>query len=447
MNLDFSCFCDCWWRASAFGGKTAKVLWNHAVSTLTLAWLAVLALTLSVQKLAAQDISDIRVQHIPSAVLPPHVISFNNGVTFTEPDSVFQLSLRFRIQNLAQVQTRSVEDVSIDRVLWNVRRLRLRFSGFVADTSLTFLLQLSMSRNDLDWDNSEFPNIIRDAVIYWRPIPSLQLGFGLTKLPGNRQRVVSSSEMQMIDRSIVNAAFNVDRDFGFQAVYALLLGSSASSARIHARGALTTGDGRNTVVANPGLSYTGRIEVLPFGQFARNGDYVEGDIEREEAPKLSLAVGYSQNNNARRTGGQLGTQLFAERSMGTWLADALVKYRGFSLYAEYAARSVLRGESPITTDASGTQKFVYDGAGVNVQAGYFVAEQWELVGRYATIVPNASIYKVAQQQTHYTAGVNYYLNRHRIKVQTDITFESFHNKLTNAQTASWIGRFQVEFGI
>ncbi len=38
-------------------------------------------------------------------------------------------------------------------------------------------------------------NIIRDAAVTWRASPNLQLVAGQTKLPGNRQRTVSSGDL------------------------------------------------------------------------------------------------------------------------------------------------------------------------------------------------------------------------------------------------------------
>jgi hypothetical protein len=105
------------------------------------------------------------------------------------------------------------------------------------------------------------------------------------------------------------------------------------------------------------------------------------------------------------------------------------------------------GATPITSDATGAQRFVFDGSGVLVQAGYFVGKQVELVARYAQVTPRASIEAVAQQDTQYTVGANYYLNGHRVKVQADVSLGNLTNLRTQTTTRSWIARFQVELGI
>ncbi len=148
-----------------------------------------------------------------------------------------------------------------------VRRLRFKFEGFVYNPKLTYYIQLAFSRGDMDFNAAEgsvinnSPNVIRDAVIYYNPTKNLRLGFGQTKLPGNRQRVISSGDQQFADRSIVNATFNIDRDFGFFANY--------SGHFYNLRGAITSGEGRNSTASNAGLAYTGRVELLPLGKIYR----------------------------------------------------------------------------------------------------------------------------------------------------------------------------------
>jgi phosphate-selective porin OprO/OprP len=143
------------------------------------------------------------------------------GVGFVTSDSVFSLNFQFRMQNRAMYISKSDTDFAPEAFEFRVRRLRMKFTGFVYNPKLTYYIQLGFSRGDMDWrgpENNQInnsPNIIRDAIIYYKPTPRLQLGFGQTKIPGNRQRVVSSGDQQFFDRSIVNSRFTLDRDFGF----------------------------------------------------------------------------------------------------------------------------------------------------------------------------------------------------------------------------------------
>lgn len=69
---------------------------------------------------------------------------------------------------------------------------------------LQYYIQLGFSKSDLDLWGGSYAQPIRDAIIYFYPKPNLYFGFGQSKLPGNRERVVSSGNLQFADRSIAN---------------------------------------------------------------------------------------------------------------------------------------------------------------------------------------------------------------------------------------------------
>src|SRR5688572_14466692 len=212
-------------------------------------------------------------QQAPVASPSPY-FTFGKGLGIISPDSMYLLNIRFRMQNRVAFTTESGDDFTIDQVEARVRRLRLRFDGYVYSPKLTYLIQLSFTRGDMDYESLGFPNIVRDAFVQYAFTKSFSIGVGQTKLPGNRQRVNSSGDLQLVDRSLVNATFNIDRDFGIQVYY--------KRPKYVLRGAISSGEGRNISNSDNGLAYTGRVELLPFGQFTNGGDYFEGDLAREQ---------------------------------------------------------------------------------------------------------------------------------------------------------------------
>lgn len=375
------------------------------------------------------------------------LITFKRGIGLVTPDSTFSINFRFRMQNRAIYTSTSESNLTPAEFEARVRRLRLRFNGFMYNPTLTYSIQLSFSRGDMDWsgpDNSASntsPNVVRDAAITYRPNRHFSFVFGQTKLPGNRQRVISSGEQQFMERSIVNATFTLDRDFGFQTVYANTLAGMA----YQLKGAISTGEGRNVNLTDRGLMYTGRIEILPFGPFTNEGDYFEGDLEREPTPKLSLAGGYGYNENAVRSGGQLGKDLFESRDLKSVILDGLFKYQGWALSAEYLSRDT---ENPLTAKGVDSSRYVYIGHGTNVQLSYYFKNKIEVVGRYAVITPSQAIWKRENEVTHYTLGVTKYLRGHRVKLQSNLTYQTRKNLFTNSFTAkNWILGCQIELGI
>lgn len=375
--------------------------------------------------------------------------SFKSGVGVTAPDSLFSLNVRFRVQNRFAYYTMSDDDFSADIIEARVRRCRLRFEGFVVNPKLTYYVQLSFSRGDMDWSARESsrintsPNVVRDAVFFYRPTSHWTFAFGQTKLPGNRQRVVSSGELQFADRSIVNATFNIDRDFGFFATYENKI---FKNSYYYIKGAFTSGEGRNSVASNYGMAYTGRFEFLPFGKFTNKGDYFEGDLEREQKPKLSLAGGYHYNESAARAFGTLGRDLLENRDLTSVIADGLFKYKGFALYTEYINRNT---SNPVTKNAAGTDSItVYTGYGLLVQTSYVFKNNVEIAARVAQIRPS----DIAKSGSNlgadaYTVGVTKYLNKHRVKIQGNISHESFYQYPDGNKLSNWVGIFQIELGI
>lgn len=374
------------------------------------------------------------------------------GVGFVTSDSVFSLNFQFRMQNRAMYISNSESDLSPEAFEMRVRRLRMKFTGFVLNPKLTYYFQLGFSRGDMDWRGPEnnkinsSPNIIRDAVIYYNPTPRLRLGFGQTKIPGNRQRVISSGDQQFFDRSIVNARFTLDRDFGFFGHY--------TTKYVIFRGSLTSGEGRNSDLSNYGLAYTGRVEFLPFGQFTGENDYQEGDLEREEKLKVSVAATYSQNDKALRTQGQLGNDLYNAQTMDAVEFDLLAKYNGWAWYTEFMNRTT---SNPITINPNNSSQMsaVYAGQGFMSQMSYLFKNNFEIAGRYATSKPSSKLYDNAEvpslnekQIENYELGVTRYFNGHRLKVQgglmysrlTDLRVDSFF-------TGYYSAVFQVELGI
>jgi len=362
---------------------------------------------------------------------------------FITPDSTTKVIMRFRMQNSATLQTKSEDDLSIESSDLGVRRLRLRFGGYLYDPRLTFNLQLSFARGDLDYEDTQYPNIIRDAMVFYSLNNSLMLGFGQTKLPGNRQRVVSSGDLQFAERSIVNSKFTLDRDFGVQASYS----NSLYDMVYNIRGAISTGDGRYAPkMDGANFAYTCRFELLPFGKFTDGGDYFESDLVREKSPKLSLAVAYSDNKKSTRTRGQLGKKLYSPRDMQGTFADFVFKYQGFAVYGEYANR---RAKDPITKDANNNIQYVFVGDGYLLQTSYLFHNNFELAFRYAVVAPLKDIYgqKDAEWNRHITSNLTYYLHLHRAKFQLELTHNTLENKSTHIIRKNWLARFNAEVGI
>ena len=388
-----------------------------------------LGLVLS-QTVVAQNESDER-----------SLLQVQKGISFTK-DSLFSLNMRFRLQNRIGFRTESGEDLSFEQTDFRIRRLRVRLDGFVFNPRIQYYIQLGFSKSDMDLDGGEVAQPIRDAILYYHFSPNFYVGLGQAKLPGNRERVISSGNLQFAERSIANSFFTLDRDFGVFAYYII---PSQGKAVYQFKGAISSGEGRNPSVGDRGLSYTGRMEVLPFGKFTNGGDYSEGDLELEARPKLSLGASYNYNESGSRSRGQLGPELYQKRDQRVFIADMMLKYRGWALLGEYFSRNA---SNPITYNPLGLRQAVWVGTGQNLQVSKLISKQGELAIRYAQITPKQSIRNLEMQREETTLGYTHYVGGHRVKLQGNLGYSWANNQLLLSETANfWFGLFQVEFGI
>lgn len=371
------------------------------------------------------------------------LIDVQDGISIKKNDK-FLLNLRFRMQNRLGFTTVSNEPLKVESFEARVRRMRLRFDGYVVNKKLQYYFQLSFSRADQDLESGTIAQIIRDAILYYHFSNNFYIGFGQSKLPGNRQRVNSSGNLQFTDRSIVNASFNIDRDFGLFSYYSFHTGRAQWRTKL----ALTSGDGRNASPINNGLAYTGRLEFLPFGPFKDNGDFSEGDLEREETPKISLASSISFNNKASRVSGQLGSTLRENRDLTTFIAEFFFKYRGWALAAEWINR---KSSNPFILDqeTNTPAQIILEGSGINSQLSYLFKNNFELALRFASIKPADRVIDWHPEREEYLLGGTYYVNKHRIKVQLNIGKYYDRNTVISMRSDRdrWVVMTQVEFGI
>ena len=327
-----------------------------------------------------------------------------------------------------------------------VRRARLKFGGYAFSPKLKYKLEIGLSNRDIAGSNiytGNAPRLILDAVMKYNFAKNFEFWFGQTKLPGNRERVISSANMQMVDRSVLNSRFNIDRDIGLQLRHHFTVGNNFEIREVLA---ISQGEGRNITTGNQGgLQYTGRVEFLPMGNFTGKGDYFGSDLKREPKPKLSIGATYNFNNNAVKTRGSQGSYMetdtgLYETNISAVFVDAMFKYNGFSFMAEYANRDA---ENPFAINSDGTETgdVVQVGNGVNFQSGYLFKNNWEVSARYSNATLDEDITgKFPENQ--YTLGLSKYIVGHSLKVQTDVSIIDVNY---SDDVVMWRVQFDVHF--
>ncbi len=365
----------------------------------------------------------------------------SKGIGFTAADSTFQMNMGLRIQSRAGFIKAEDEDGVVEG---EVRRMRLKFNGFVVDPKFSYKIELGFSAGDMGVIKAgQNENVILDAVFYYKPTKNWTIAFGQTKLPGNNQRVISSGSLEFTDRTINNAEFNIDRDFGFFVDYKT---HHANRFSYNLIGALTKGEGRNwTITQDDGISLTGKAEFFPLGTFTNNGSLFEADLEREKSLKWMISGAYSQNNGAIRTRGQLGNLLFAPRTLRSVFLDTMLKYNGWAAEGSYMSRN---SDDPVTYDPNNSNitRVVVAGHGFDAQLSYLFPVNIGISGRFSKVYSDESVKLYYPDIDETALGFSKYFLQHKLKIQAECSYETAH-QYTGEDTSSWYARFQVEIGI
>lgn len=362
----------------------------------------------------------------------PNSPKFGKGLfNLIGKDSTWSMKIGARMQFLTTAEWDSNKDgLHNPTSSMLVRRARLKFDGFAFSPKLKYKLELGLSNRDIGKASSvtnDAPRYILDAVVKWNFYENFELWVGQTKLPGNRERVISSGNLQQVDRSLLNSRFNIDRDMGFQIRHHFNLSNNFI---VREALSFSQGEGRNITTGNlGGHQYTGRLEFLPFGKFTGKGDYSGSDLKFEEKSKLSIGVTYDYNNNAVKNRSNQGSYMLIDNdgkiensnvfksNISTLFIDAMYKYKGFSFMGEYADRSA---DKTSYVNSEGDTKYVQVGNSLNLQAGYLLSKTLEVSGRYTNVDWDKVIGKSTENQ--YTLGVSKYIAGHKLKVQTDISY-------------------------
>ncbi len=346
-------------------------------------------------------------------------MEFGKGVQFTSADSLFTMAISGRVQSVFEGRSDITNETTGADFL--LRRSRLNIQGTAFNPKFSYRIQVGFAHGDISSANSTVQNnlILRDAMLFYKANQWLRVGFGQTKLPGNRQRQVSSANLQLVERSISNNNFTLDRDKGVWLYTNFNINKSVLKSTL----SISSGEGRIISNKNGKLCYAARMEYLPLGEFSKNGDYIEADNEKEKKPKLSIAVVYSNNDAATRTMGQLGDFLYNAEiaSIQYYGADLLFKYNGFSFEAEFYNRN---SDKAIITDMKDTtqRNYVISGTTFMIQSGYFVTKKNEIAIRYAQITPERKLASIMNAQKEYVLGFSHYFYKHSLKLQSDVTY-------------------------
>lgn len=275
--------------------------------------------------------------------------------------------------------THEVDGLPSDTV--SLRRARATFKGRLRP-SFSYKVQLAFSPDDLGIGD-ELQSPVLDAFVDVDRNPWVAVRVGKYKLPVSRERLVSSADLQLVDRSIANDELDPNRDIGF-ALHSSDLGRLGW---LRYDVGAYIGEGvmlRPSSVITPLI--VSRVDITPLGAFARN---IHSDLARRRSPKLSFGVAH----------------LVRFRRQQQLAGDVVLLYRGLSLNGQVLAR---------LDDADAR-----DALGWAAQIGWLLPRvDIEVAGRYGQLHPLRS--SAIETRHEVGGGLNFGFEDHRVRLQLDM---------------------------
>jgi phosphate-selective porin OprO/OprP len=292
---------------------------------------------------------------------------------------------------------------------FRIRRAKFKLEGWFYKPAFEYELQLNWP----DVNNTPPSQFLEDANIDWDlsndNLKAFRFRLGQFKAPFGRQQITSSGAQQFVDRAIQDARFNDGRETG------LALWGTLGGNRLDWRTMVSNGNGRSQVANdNSRYLYTARVMWQAIGNTRMNqwGSgllFTEGDLGDSAAnagPLLAVAGQFSHNDRFNATTGN-------DLRNRTWGADYTFKHKGFATVGEAAWRNS-KPETGAKLEAKG---FLLQASYAWKAPGIAGASFWEIAGRYAWVDP--SDLADDNDQSEVGVALNYYYNRHNLKVQLD----------------------------
>jgi phosphate-selective porin OprO/OprP len=318
---------------------------------------------------------------------------------------------RWELNPYAMVQLTHVTSGQGSRVEatgFNLHAAKFILHGHVVDPSLTYHFQINAGEGRV---------VAEDLYLHWRATPWLSLLVGQNEVTFNRQHITLEAYQELVDRSIVDARFNLQRDIGAVATL------SDPQRRYEATLGLWNGARQNAPNDDTGYLGTLRLAYNPQGPIA----FREADLEDSRTPKVSLAVAGAYNPERIAVGQSSVPSTSTLHHVAQGVAEATLRYRGLSLTNELHVRRQAIDGAPHAWDTGGF-----------AQLGFFlVPRHLQLVSRLARVAGTVNKSDPIGEET---VGVSYYVLGHRFKLQTDASHLE-----TRASREGWRARVQLEF--
>lgn len=337
-----------------------------------------------IRAITRQVISDAETR----SSLTPGTAGYDGAFFIASPDRSFMLRFGGYTQFRYNLNFREDGDdgKSTFESGFNVERLRLIFTGHIADPKLEFLL-LPYTGSNGTWS-------ILDAWTRYSFGNGWNIKFGQAKLPFNQEYLVSERFLMSAERSIVNQAFTAS--YG-QEIEICNTGDDLAFHVSFNNGIRTLKqDFTSPKVADYGV--TSRVQIKFAGQWKQFFEFTaQGNTE--PAAMLGFAI-----HNQGYTGNFGGKEI---HSLTQYTADFTYEGLDWSVFTAFIGRNVVIVDEGTRNDY-----------GVVVQGALLVTDDVELFSRYSLLIPEHNVER-NNLFNAVTAGVNWYWHGQAAKLTFD----------------------------
>lgn len=333
-------------------------------------------------------------------------LGYKKGFYFETAHKEFTMKMTGRIQmRYGYTDRDNVHDSEEeqDDSSFRLRRIRLKWGGR-AYKYFKYKIELALGKGK--------PATVID---YWSEYDKLsyaKIRFGQWKVPFNRQRVVSSSKQQMIDRASAQDEFTMGRQIG------TMVSGKLFNKKFEYYAGIFNGNGRGMKQNdNNEHLYIARVSWNPFGAYGKGIGEMESDLAWSEKPKAHLSAAIAFDGAADETIDlkRVGEITAKEVDRTSIVAEYGLKYKGFSTNAEAYWRKY-DGIDTSVIDTNPSTKVI--DRGFFVQGGYFlIPKKFEIAGRYSLVDFDNQRTTDALRETAF--GLNWFFAGHNKKVQVN----------------------------
>ncbi len=345
-----------------------------------------------------------------------------NGFTITDGSNKLRVSgftqFRYTLNFRDDPQTAGAHDSGFTNG-FELPRTRLIFSGNVLDPNLSFKIEGQFS------DSNEGSFDLLDAFAAYKYSDEFTVAGGQFQIPLMREWSLSPFGVQGADYGVVTDVFNPGYSQGVWFVYQ----ADAFKAIVAIDDGAKTANTRYSSGSEADIGLTARIEGKLSGDWNRFNDMSSWKSDNGIATLLGLGAHYQHTGNTAHP----GSGAVPQTSFFQWTVDASVEFAGANLYAAF----VHAHNEPDDDNGESTDDF-----GVQVQGGFFVADQDELFGRWDWVIPDDNRGSGNEDDFHaLTAGWNHYFvpDSNAAKFTTEVMWAlnpTDENSLVNATSGS-----------